>query len=61
MTCIHASMGCKTITVWTYHLEIMRVMRLASMEAEKEDTESLALFLRLFNEALSKALGQEGY
>ena len=31
------------------------------MEAEKEDTESLALFLRLFNEALSKVLGQEGY
>ena len=36
-------------------------MRLASMETEKEDTESLALFLRLFNEALSKVLGQEGY
>ena len=40
---------------------MMRVMRLASMEAEMEDTESLALFLRLFNEALSKVLGQEGY
>ena len=47
--------------MWTYHLGMMRVMSLASMEAEKEDTESLALFLRLFNEALSKVLGQEGY
>ena len=37
---------------------MMRVMRLASMEAEKEDTDSLALFLRLFNEALSRILGQ---
>ena len=49
--------GYKTITMWTYHLGMMRVLRLASMEAEKEDTESLALFLRLFNEALSKVLG----
>ena len=53
--------GYKTITMWTYHLGMMKLMMLASMEAEKEDTESLALFLRLFNEALSKVLGQEGY
>ena len=53
--------GYKTITMWTYHLGIMNVMRIASMEAEKEDTELLALFLRLFNEALSKVLAQEGY
>ena len=32
--------GCKIITMWTYHLGMMRVMRLASIEAEKEDTDS---------------------
>ena len=51
--------GYTIITMWTYHLGMKKVMRLASMEAEKEDTESLATFLRLFNEALSKVLGQE--
>ena len=53
--------GYKTVTMWTYHLGMMKVMRLASMEVEKEDTESLALFLILFNETLSEVLGQEGY
>ena len=53
--------GYKTITMWTYHLGMVKVMRITSMEAEKEDTESLALFLRLFSEALSKVLGQEAY
>ena len=53
--------GYKTITMWIYNLGMMTVMRPASMEAEKEDTKSLALFLRLFNKALCKVLGQEGY
>ena len=52
------SNGYKTITMCTYHLGMMKVMRLASMEADKEETESLALFLRLCNEAPSKVLGQ---
>ena len=53
--------GYNTIRMWTYHFGMMKVMRLTSMEAEKEDTESLALLMRLFNEAVSKVLGQEGY
>ena len=54
---MHSSInGYKTITMWTYHLGMMKVMRLASVEAEKEDTDSLALFLRFFNEALSNVL-----
>ena len=53
--------GYKAITMWTYHLGMMKLKRLASMEAEKEDTESLVLFLRLFNEALSKVLEHESY
>ena len=51
--------GYKTITMWTYHSGMMRVMRLASMEAEKEDTESLALFLRFSMKHSAKFLDKK--
>ena len=34
---------------------------LATMECKKEDTEMVEIFFRLFNEALAKFLGEEGY
>lgn len=53
--------GYKTITMWTYHPGMRRVLCLAVMEAEKENTEMLVLFLELFNEALAKFKGHPGY
>ena len=51
----------KTITMWTYQPGMRRVLCLAVMEAEKENTEMLVLFLELFNEALDKFKGHPGY
>ena len=51
----------KTITMWTYHLGMRRVVHLAMMEAKKENTEILVLFLELFNEALAKFKGHHRY
>ena len=52
--------GYKTITMWTYHPGMRRVLCLAVMEAEKENTEMLVLFLELFNEALAEFKGLLG-
>ena len=44
----------KTFTLWTYCPVIRKVMRIATMEAEKEDAENITLFLSLFLETLQK-------
>ena len=44
----------KTFTLWTYCPVIQKVMRIATMEAEKEDAENITLFLSLFLETLQK-------
>lgn len=42
----------KTLTMWVYHPGMLRVMKLATMEVEKENTQSLTLFLQTFNSML---------
>ena len=44
----------KTFTLWTYCPVIHKVMRIATMEAEKEDAENITLFQSLFLERLQK-------
>ena len=51
----------KTLTLWTCHPGMRRVLRLATMECEQENTESIKKFFTLWNEALSKVKGEEGY
>ena len=45
--------GYKTLTLWMYHPGMQRVLNLAIMECERENTEMISLFLQKFNEALA--------
>ena len=49
--------GYKNLSLWTYHPGMKRGIHLATMEAEREDTECLTLFLNLFNKVLSQVSG----
>ena len=51
----------KNITAWVKNPITRCVMRIATMEAEKETTESLELFFRLLNEVLQKVSGDPHY
>lgn len=42
--------GFKTITLWVYHPLIRKVVKLATMESKKEDTDSLVKFWSNWNE-----------
>ena len=53
--------GYKTLTLWTYHHGMHRVMHLATMEAERENTECFTLFLTLWNNLLAEVSGIPGY
>ena len=53
--------GFKSLNLWTYHPGMKRIMCLATMESEREDTESITLFLNLFNEVLRAVSGIENY
>ena len=53
--------GYKTLTLWTYHHGMCRVMCLATMEAERENTECFTLFLTLWNNLLEEVSGVPGY
>ena len=53
--------GYKSLSLWTYHPGMKRVIHLATMEAEKEDMECLTLFLNLFNSLLSQVSGIVNY
>ena len=44
--------GFKTIGAYVYHPLLRKVIRLATMDCEKEDTQSITLFWTLFNETL---------
>ena len=46
--------GFKTLTLWTYHPIARKVLCLAKMEVENENTENLVLFWQIFNEMLQK-------
>ena len=56
-----AVIGFKTLTMWTYHPGMRRVMNLAIMECEHENTEMLTLFLNLFNSALQDLTSDPTY
>ena len=53
--------GYKTLTLWTYHHGMRRVMGLATMEAKRENTECFTLFLKLWNNLLAEVSGIPGY
>ena len=53
--------GYKTMTLWTHHPALRKMKRLATMEVEREMRENVVLFFRLFNEALSKYVGDPDY
>ena len=53
--------GYKTLTLWTCHHGMCRVMCLATMEAERENTECFTLFLTLWNNLLAEVSGIPGY
>ena len=44
--------GYVTLTLWVYSPVILGVMRLATMECEKEDSHNIALFIKTFNKML---------
>ena len=53
--------GYKTLMLWTHHLGMCHINRLATMECTREDTEMVSIFFWLFNEALAKHVGDENY
>ena len=53
--------GYVTLTLWTYHPGLRKVMRLASMECEHENIKCITMFLDLFNKALQKKKGNPQY
>ena len=53
--------GYKTLTLWTYHHGMHLVMCMATMEAERENTECFTLFLTLWNNLLAEVSGIPGY
>jgi hypothetical protein len=46
--------GYKTLTMWTMHVAMRRLVNLASMEVRSEDTDAVSLFFQLFNDALKQ-------
>ena len=53
--------GYKTVTMWTFHPGMNKVVNLAIMDCHKENTEMLTLFLELFNSALQDLTGNSEY
>ena len=53
--------GYKMMTLWTHHPALRKMQRLATMEVEREKKENVALFFKLFNEALSTYVGDPDY
>ena len=53
--------GYKTLTLWVYHLGMCKVLLLAVMEMESENTEMVTLFFNFFNECLKEFTGDKSY
>lgn len=51
----------QTVTLWVYHPVMRKLMRLAMMDVEVENTENLTLFWQTFNCMLQKCSGNESY
>ena len=50
--------GYKTLTLWVYHPGMCKVVLLAVMETESEDTDMVTLFFNLYNQCLKELTGQ---
>ena len=53
--------GYKTLTLWVYHPGMYKVLLLAVMGIESENTEMVTLFFNLFNECLKEFTGDKSY
>jgi hypothetical protein len=53
--------GFKSITLWAYNDVMRKLMCLAVMEAEEENTANLTMFWKLLNEMLQDFTGIDGY
>ncbi|KAK3712983.1 hypothetical protein QZH41_012837 [Actinostola sp. cb2023] len=53
--------GFKTITTWVYHPLLRKLVKLATMESMKEDTDAMIKFWSLFNEILQDITGDPQY
>ena len=51
----------KTLTLWTYHRSMRKLLRLAVMDVEQENTESLTRFWNVFNSMLQDFTGDPMY
>jgi len=51
----------RTITLWTYHPTMRRILRLAVMDVEKENTEGLTILCITFNRMLQDHTGKDNY
>ena len=53
--------GYKTLTLWTYHPGMNKVMALAIMECQNENTQMIKHFLQTFNKCLQDYTGIDDY
>jgi hypothetical protein len=51
----------KTLTLWTYHSVMRKLLRLAIMEIEEENSDNLCKFWQMFNSMLAEVSGNEQY
>jgi hypothetical protein len=51
--------GFKSVTLWTYHPVMRKLLRLVVMDVEKEDSENLQKFWELLNEMLFSLFGKK--
>ena len=61
MACTVESGDIKHLTLWVYHPSMCKVLLLAVMETESENTEMVTLFFNLFNECLKESTGDKSY
>ena len=53
--------GYKTLTLWVYHPRMCKVVLLAVMGTERENTDMVPLFFNLFNQCLKELTGDNSY
>ena len=51
----------KTLTLWTYHPGMNKVMALSIMECQNENTQMIKHFLQTFNKCLQDYTGIDDY
>jgi len=53
--------GFKAVTLWTYHPTMRKLIRLAIMDVEDENTDNLTNFWLIFNDMLQEVSGDDAY